>query len=143
MMLKTCRDAFKNPLTCIGKEVELYTSLVTGVREDECCGLNYGDILEFTHYKNVYKLRIFESTSLHSNILKVGTKTNNCPRYIELISAYVDYIFKRMEYLKSILVFPISDEKGKVYSSVLDLHIACKGNNYTQRCKQIGRPSKK
>lgn len=126
---------FKNPLTCIGEEVGLSTSLVTGVRENECCGLNYGDILEFAHYKNVYKLRIFESTSLHSNILKAGTKTDNGPRYIVLISAYVDYIFKRMEYLKSILTFPITDEEGKVYKSVLDLPIACKGINYTQRCK--------
>ena len=125
----------KNPLTCIGEEVGLSTSLVTGVRENECCGLNYGDILEFAHYKNVYKLRIFESTSLHSNILKAGTKTDNGPRYIVLISAYVDYIFKRMEYLKSILTFPITDEEGKVYKSVLDLPIACKGTNYTQRCK--------
>ncbi len=125
----------KNPLTCIGEEVGLSTSIVTGVRENECCGLNYGDILEFAHYKNVYKLRIFESTSLHSNILKAGTKTDNGPRYIVLISAYVDYIFKRMEYLKSILTFPITDEEGKVYKSVLDLPIACKGTNYTQRCK--------
>ena len=125
----------KNPLTCIGEEVGLSTSLVTGVRENECCGLNYGDILEFAHYKNVYKLRIFESTNLHSNILKAGTKTDNGPRYIVLISAYVDYIFKRMGYLKSILTFPITDEEGKVYKSVLDLPIACKGTNYTQRCK--------
>ncbi|MBQ3419854.1 MAG: hypothetical protein IJH31_06970 [Erysipelotrichaceae bacterium] len=58
----------KNPLTCIGEEAVLSTSLVTSVRENKYCGLNYGDILEFTHYKNVYKLRIFESTSLHSNI---------------------------------------------------------------------------
>lgn len=125
----------KNPLTCIGEEVGLSTSLVTGIRENECCGLNYSDILEFAHYKNVYKLRIFESTSLHSNVLKAGTKTDNGPRYIVLISAYVDYIFKRMKYLKSILTFPITDEKEKVYNSVLDLPIACKGINYTQRCK--------
>lgn len=125
----------KNPLTCIGEEVGLSTSLVTGIRENECCGLNYSDILEFAHHKNVYKLRIFESTSLHSNVLKAGTKTDNGPRYIVLISAYVDYIFKRMKFLKSILTFPITDEKEKVYNSVLDLPIACKGTNYTQRCK--------
>ena len=44
-------------------------------------------------------------------------------------------IFKRMKYLKSTLTFPITDEKEKVYNSVLDLPIACKGTNYTQRCK--------
>ena len=132
---KLVQMLFKKPFTSVGEEVGLSTSLATGVRENECCGLNYGDILEFTHYKNIYKLRIFESTDLHSNTLKAGLKTDNGPRYIALISAYVNYIFKRMDYLKSILDFPITDEKGKVYNSVLDLPIACKGTNYTQRCK--------
>lgn len=67
--------------------------------------------------------------------MKAGTKTDNDPRYILLISDYVDYIFKRMEYLKSILNFPFADEEGKIYNSILDLPIACKGTNYTQRCK--------
>ena len=40
-----------------------------------------------------------------------------------------------MEYLKSILNFPFADEEGKIYNSILDLPIACKGTNYTQRCK--------
>lgn len=129
------KELLKDPLTNVGEKIGISTSYTTGVRENECCGLNYGDIIEMKLYKNIYKLRAgYQTTTLHSSSLKAGGKTENAPRYIVLIEAYIDYILKRMDYLNSILAFPITDENG-TFNSVLDLPIACKGTNYTQRCK--------
>lgn len=85
-------------------------------------------------YPDTYLFRLYQTTSLHSNILKSGGKTYNAPRPIPLLDAYKDFIFRRMDYLNSLLVFPVEDENG-VFDSVLDLPLACKGNSYTRRCR--------
>ncbi|MBR2533983.1 MAG: hypothetical protein IKE50_04305 [Erysipelotrichaceae bacterium] len=131
---KLVKHLLKHPDTALGEEVGLATSFCNGVRENEACGFNYGDIVQMNLYPGEYILRLYQTTSLHSNILKSGGKTYNAPRLIPLLDAYKDFIFKRMDYLNSVLVFPIKDENG-VFNNVLDLPLVCKGTNYTKRCK--------
>lgn len=123
-----------NPETNKGEDVGLATSFCLGTRDNECTALDFKDILEFDIYSGIYKVRAFDTTSLHSNKTKSGGKSWDMPRYIVAISAYVDFILKRINYLKSLLTFPIENENG-IFNSVLDLPVCCKGNQYTKRCR--------
>lgn len=131
---KLVKHLLKHPDTGSGENIGLATSFCNGVRENEACGFNYGDIVQMRFYPDTYLFRLYQTTSLHSSILKSGGKTYNAPRLIPLLDAYKDFIFRRMDYLNSVLVFPVEDENG-VFDSVLDLPLACKGNSYTRRCR--------
>jgi len=122
-----------NPKTEKGENCGLATSLSCSTRNNESCGVNFGDLLQLQAYPGRYVLRIVQTTMINSNKLKASGKTANAPRMIATISAFDNFIKKRMEYLQSILTFPIENEDG-VFNSVLDLPIACKGTNYTKRC---------
>lgn len=123
-----------HPETDKGENIGLATSLCLGTRDNECTGLTYKDIIEMTFYPGTYKVRIFDTTELHSNKLKAGGKTFDTPRFIVAIAAYADFIVKRMTYLELTLSFPFHDENG-TFNSVLDLPVCCRGKDYSKRCR--------
>ena len=121
--------------TATGEMVGVAIIALTGVRLNEACGLNYRDIFSLISHPEVFFLRIGETTEHNSNVLKLGGKTENSPRILPLIQALYDFLKDRMDYLQSIITFPIRDEDGNVYRSVYDLPIVCKGDNFTKRCR--------
>lgn len=124
-----------DPTTARGEEVGLAISLFCGTRNNEACGADYGSIHIITEDETVYPfLRITQTTTLHSNELKLGGKTGNVFRIIPLPMHLYSFLMTRKEHIEVQM-------KGSdiAVSNVLpdpnSLPIACKGYNYTERSK--------
>ena len=105
----------------------------TAVRNNEACGLNYGDIIEMSEHPGCYYLQVTKTTMINSNRLKAGGKTYNAPRRLPIVTELKSFLLNRMNYLSHFLHFPLT-KNGVKFKSVLDLPIVCRGDNYTQRC---------
>lgn len=124
-----------DPTTARGEEMGLAISLFCGTRNNEACGADYGSIFIITEDETVYPfLRITQTTTLHSNELKLGGKTGNAFRIIPLPLHLYRFLMARKEHIEAQM-------KGNdiAVSNVLpdpnSLPIACKGYNYTERSK--------
>lgn len=105
----------------------------TACRNNEACGLNYGDILEMINYPNCFYIQITKSVEYRTNTLKSGGKTQNAFRRLPLVSIFKEYLDERIDFLSSNVLFPL-EENGNVYKTVYDLPIVCRGNKYGTRC---------
>lgn len=132
---KRAAAILNGPETDLGEYFGLAFMFYMGTRNNETCGVNYGDIKQMTEYPECEYVQIYETVKLKSNELKAGGKTYNAPRRLPLMPVLKDLLHKRMKYIESKITFPYQDENGNVYQSILDLPIACCGQNYTRRCK--------
>lgn len=122
-----------NPQTDKGEYLGLAVMFFTACRNNEACGLNYGDILEMINYPNCFYIQITKSVEYRTNTLKSGGKTQNAFRRLPLVSVFKDYLDKRIEFLTSKVQFPL-EENGNVYQTVYDLPVACRGEKYGTQC---------
>lgn len=122
-----------NPQTDKGEYVGLCVMLFTAARNNECCGFNYGDLIEMLEHPGCYYLQITKSTEIAKSKLKAGGKTYNAFRRLPVVNALKDFLMERMAYLEQVVDFPYQDH-DVIYTSVYELPIACRGNNYGARC---------
>lgn len=130
---KTFQILLADPGTDKGEYLGLAVMFFTACRNNEACGLNYGDILEMINYPNCFYIQITKSVEYRTNTLKSGGKTQNAFRRLPLVSIFKEFLDKRIECLTSKIQFPL-EENGKVYQTVYDIPIACRGNKYGTRC---------
>ncbi|MGM9602732.1 MAG: hypothetical protein ACI3W5_14265 [Faecousia sp.] len=124
----------KSPGTDDGVLVGLAIMFLAALRNAEACGLNFGDLIEFEFHAGRYYLRVYETTGADSNVLKLGGKTYNAPRYVPIPKVLSDFLLRRKEYIQSEVAFPLVDKDGKVYESVEMLPIVCRKNHFSVRC---------
>ena len=122
-----------DPRTDKGEYLGLAVMFFTACRNNEACGLNYGDILEMINYPNCFYIQITKSVEYRTNTLKSGGKTQNAFRRLPLVSVFKEYLDERIDFLTSKVQFPL-EETGNVYQTVYDLPIVCRGNKYGTRC---------
>lgn len=127
------RILMENPKTCCGEWVGLAIMFFTASRNNEACGFNYGDLLEMIDYPGCYYLQIVKSTEIKSNKLKAGGKTYNAFRRLPLVNVFSEYLLERMKFIEEQIEFPYV-VNGIEYTSIYDLPIACRGDNYGVRC---------
>lgn len=127
------KNLLKDPKTIDGEYLGLAIMFFTACRNNEACGLNYGDILEMINYPGSYYIQITKSVEYRTNYLKSGGKTQNAFRRLPLISILKDFLDKRIDFLKSVINFPL-EQGGKVYQDVYELPIACRDQRYGVRC---------
>ena len=109
-----------------GELFGLASMLCIGTRNAEAAGLNFEDIQLWRNTPDLWVAVIYKSTVIDSNTLQSSSKTHNADRVVVLPSRYVQLVLKRKEMLKTILGPSVDVEK---------LPIACKGNDYFQRCR--------
>lgn len=122
-----------DPRTDKGEYLGLAVMFFTACRNNEACGLNYGDILEMINYPNCFYIQITKSVEYRTNTLKSGGKTQNAFRRLPLVSVFKEYLDERIDFLTSKIQFPL-EENGNVYQTVYDFPIVCRGNKYGTRC---------
>ena len=117
-----------------GERIGLLIMLLVGIRNNETCGLNFGDLLEMLYYPGCFYLQVYETTSLTSNELKASGKTYNSPRRLPALPILVKLIFERKKYIEEQISFPYKSKDGAIYEKIEDMPIACKGNDFGRRC---------
>lgn len=128
------RILLSDPKTSIGENVGLAEMLLAALRNSEACGLDFGDMVELKEYPGYYYFRMYETTVGSRNKTKIGGKTRNAPRRIPIPRVLSDFIKKREEFVFSQITFPCKDSRGRVFNSIKEVPIACKGTNYIERC---------
>lgn len=87
-----------DPCTCSGLDIGIMLMFLTGMRNNEACGLSYGDIATRGE-KDVPTVKIVRSTKIKSSEVKIGGKTANASRVIPIVSFLYDFLQRRKEYL--------------------------------------------
>lgn len=123
-----------NPQTNIGEYVGLAAMFLSALRNSEACGLDFGDMVELKEYPGYYYFRMYETTVESRNKTKIGGKTHNAPRRVPIPRVLSDFIKKREEFVSSQITFPCKDSRGRVFNSIKDVPITCRGTNYIERC---------
>ena len=126
-----------DPAGMPGELLGVVICLYMGARNNEAAGVSFREFKQMLDYPGEYTLTIGALTTIiGKNALKVSGKTYNAPRIVPVLDKVAAIILMRIEYLNSVLTFPLETENG-VFQSVWDLPIACKGNDYTKRCSAV------
>ncbi|MCF2617847.1 site-specific integrase [Oscillibacter valericigenes] len=123
-ILRDCRES--------GQEIGLAFMFCLGLRNEEACGLNWGDIIPMQHHPGCYCLWIYKSTRRGTNQLQAGGKTKNMARMLPIPSALLKILEDRKTYMLSEidaghLVLP----PNKTFDQ---LPIVCSGSDFLTRC---------
>ncbi len=124
-----------NPNTEAGEDSGLTLMFLLGTRNNETCPLKFGDIREMKEFPGCYYVQIYETVRLGNSTLKAGGKTCNAPRRLPIMPVLLDYLRGRKEYICSQIGFPYTDASGKTFSSMDELPIACRGNQFSTICR--------
>ena len=68
------KEYLLDPQTEKGEEVGLTIMFLEGCRNEEACGLNFGDMLEMLYYPGVYYLQVYETTENNSMVLRMAER---------------------------------------------------------------------
>ena len=108
-----------------GEYMGLLLMYALGLRDNEACGSNFGDIRQFQNYPDCDVIYVYETTERGSNTLKSSGKTHNADRIIPVPKLVVNFISKRRAELIS---------RGIATEEVDNLPIACVGDQFYTRC---------
>lgn len=119
-----------------GEKIGLAIMYSIGLRNEEACGLNYGDIITMERPKKFDAACVVSSTKGGSDERQAGGKTLNAPRIIPLPDALAELLRQRREYLEKLYSQGMLSCVGVncKYKKIDELPIACKGNDYGSRC---------
>ena len=123
----------RDPGTEDGALIGLAIMFLSGTRNAEACGLNFGDLTQLRPDTARYCLRVYKTTQGSGNQLKLGGKTSNAPRYVPIPKVLSEFLLCRRAFLSSKLTFPCTDDKGVKHESVDTLPMVCRGNRYAVR----------
>ena len=107
-----------------GEYMGLLLMFALGLRNNEACGANFGDIRPMRGHENDFVLIIYKTTALGSNQLKTGGKTRNADRMLPVPIKLLEVLAARRARIQAEM--PQAD--------VDKLPIACVGSDYTRRC---------
>lgn len=114
--------------TAPGQNIGIATMFCAGLRNEEACGLDFGDLIEMREHPGNFCLRIYKTTAPGTNVLQPGGKTKNAPRMVPIPDALVTLLIGRKEYVRQQL------ELASIEASVDALPIACRNNRFQDRC---------
>jgi|GEM_PF-1051679 len=122
-------DWFKalDPCAADGRLVGLAIMFFMGLRNNEACGLNYGDVRILSSQNPFPCLYVTKTTSLTSNKLKAGGKTRNAARILPVFVFLYDFLSKRQCHIQKL----ISDGSLRCPEGIESANgfpIACKGD---------------
>ena len=117
-------ELLTTPLQC-GEYMGLAAMFCWGARNAEACGLNFGDIKRWDNTPDCWVAWVYKTTKIHKTELQASGKTKNADRVVVLPDRYVQLVLARKQKLKELL------PDG---TDVDALPIACRGNDYFQRC---------
>lgn len=133
--IKIFQKLMKDPIGISGEEVGLLIMFFTGVRNNEACGINYGDIKPMVEHPDSKCLWVYKTTQLDSNQLKASGKTRNADRILPILTNLGEFLMHRMCYLEELIFKGTLKLEGSFADkSVSDLPVVCKGSQYTKRC---------
>ena len=112
-----------------GQSMGLLLMYSIGLRNEEACALDFGDIRPIPGHEGCYCAYIYKSTTCGSNSLKSGGKTKNAPRFIPCPAKLYYFLEERKRFIESNL----HAESSHPYD-INTLPIACNGSNYSIRC---------
>ena len=92
-------DTMGNPETEDGVKVGLALMSLSGMRNEEACGINFGDIAELHTHPGFYYLRMYKTTVATGNTLKKGGKTRNAPRNIPIPTVLSRFLEERKKFV--------------------------------------------
>lgn len=120
-----------NPIDVSGIEVGFVLMLFMPTRNQEICGLNYGDIKELTEKKLPF-VYITKTTKGSSTTLKMGGKTRNAIRVLPLHQFLYSFLIERKNFIENKI------NKGEIIlpqdiTTIDGLPIVSK-NDYISRC---------
>ena len=110
-----------------------------GVRNNEACGADFGDIHPMETDPSILTLWIYKSTEIGTNKVKFGGKTRNVSRIIPIPEKLKTLLVKRMEFLRETLrqrpEYQSGTQTDKDLTSTLEaMPIAGMGDDYSTRC---------
>ena len=114
----------KNPMQS-GENMGLLSMIAWGGRNGEACGANYGDIKLWRNIPGLWVIWVYKTTEPGQNSLQSAGKTRNADRVVLLPERYVQFIMVRKRQIQEILGPDVN---------VDELPIACRGDNYAERC---------
>ncbi len=125
----------KDPMSISGEELGLLIMFFTGVRNNEACGINYGDIKPMIEHPDSKCLWLYQTTQLDSNQLKASGKTRNADRILPILNNLSEFITMRMNYIEDLISEGTLRLEGEYEDkTLLDLPVVCRGSQYTNRC---------
>jgi len=121
-----------DPKRAKGEDIGLAIMFFCGLRNNEACGLDYGNVFLLNNHPDTPVLEIVKTTQIKTSQLKSGGKTSNAPRVIPIFKPLYDFLKRRQNYLECLiaegkLLLPDGIDMSK-------LNIVCAGENYLQRC---------
>ena len=126
-----------------GEHMGLALMYGAGLRNSEACGVNFGDIRPILEHGEDYTVWVYRTTAVGGNQERFGGKTGNMPRIVPIPQRLLALIQRRRELLmEKVLNGSIPAEGGGVQSLTREqaenrvdgFPIACKGDQYMQRC---------
>ena len=105
-----------------------------GLRNSEACGARFSDVVKMKGASEFYALRVIVTVSQKE--LKLGEKTKNLFRYVPIPEKLKKLIDKRLEFIKNSEYYSMLSS-GKKGFNIMDLTIACKGNDFGKICSTI------
>ena len=121
------KKAFRYFLACAQSDGEIFGLAIMyfiGSRENEICGLNFSDFVEFKNHPGCfYVISGYGTTGANSNTLETGGKTRNSSKRVPVSDEVRDLIKKRMEYIEK-----------QIGRSCLNLPMVCRGQKFEVRC---------
>ena len=131
---RAAKVLLSNPKTSNGEDIGLALMLLTALRNNEACGLNFGDLKEMIHYPGCYYLQITKTTQIESNKLKIGGKTYNAFRRLPVINKLKELLVERKIFVEAqVEKFPYIGEDGITYHSIDEMPIVCRSNRLGER----------
>lgn len=112
-----------------GELIGLAIMFTLGLRNSECCALNFEHISSRADKEAFPVLNVMSSTIGGSSERKLGGKTPNAPRTLPI----PDSLYKLLRARREIVERKIA--AGEIATPIEQLPIVCRGNNYTERCK--------
>ena len=109
-----------------GQRMALLLMMVCGLRNNEACGVYFGDVEEILDHPGCYVLVIYKSTKGKGHDLKGGGKNRYVYRRIPIPKCLYDFIMLRKQY--------ITEMVNDVNVNVNELPIACDGYNWRVAC---------
>lgn len=109
-----------------GQRMALLLMLVCGLRNNEACGLLFGDVEEILDHPCCYVLVIYKTTKGKGHDLKRGGKNRYVYRRIPIPKSVCDFIMLRKQY--------VSEMINDVNVKINELPIACDGFNWFVPC---------
>lgn len=127
------RFATMDPATPHGELLGVFLMHMTGVRNGEAAGADFGDIRALT--SGVSILSINKTAMQNTNERQLSGKTWNAVRDLPLKDIAVKFLGERRAFLEQeIAKGYVRDENGDVVRDVNRLPIACRGTNYATPC---------